>query len=373
MRLACAGFFFVAVATTGLVSCFDTPKPACSFFCGTGGVCPADYQCATDGICKLAGLADDFACAGFVVADGSGGPADAAVDATPGSLGAGCSSATECDSGFCVDNVCCDSPCAGACQACSRAAGASSSGTCALLGSAFECRPAASDCDAAEVCDGANPTCPADALAASGTPCGPGVAQPICNPDVCDGAGTCTDVAPAANNTQCGLDPVCDPDVCMNGTCIDAPLAAVGTACGPGVNEPQCNPDQCDGAGNCVDVAPAADGTPCGAGVAEPICNPDVCMSGACLNVAQAATGTVCGDPDPTDCQRSECNASGVCQVNSGRHPAGTPCGTEPDCSGKTCTGGGNCQAGTPAADGTVCDDNGGTVCCSATCQTTCP
>ena len=37
----------------------------------------------------------------------------------PGSLGASCTGSGECDTGFCVDGVCCDDGCSGVCQQCS--------------------------------------------------------------------------------------------------------------------------------------------------------------------------------------------------------------------------------------------------------------
>ena len=31
-----------------LAGCYETPKPACAFLCGTGGACPDGYACSTD-------------------------------------------------------------------------------------------------------------------------------------------------------------------------------------------------------------------------------------------------------------------------------------------------------------------------------------
>ncbi|WP_437724978.1 DNRLRE domain-containing protein [Sorangium sp. So ce861] len=47
-----------------------------------------------------------------------------------GPLGASCSSAFDCGSGFCADGVCCDARCDGACEACSVAGGADADGAC---------------------------------------------------------------------------------------------------------------------------------------------------------------------------------------------------------------------------------------------------
>lgn len=46
-----------------------------------------------------------------------------------GALGLGCATAAECESGFCVDGVCCDARCEGLCEACSTPAGAPADGS----------------------------------------------------------------------------------------------------------------------------------------------------------------------------------------------------------------------------------------------------
>ena len=81
--------------------------------------------------------------------------------------GTACTGDGECDSGHCVDGVCCNLPCGGGvpdCQACSITAGAPSNGACAMLPTTTICRTAASACDVAENCDGATAVCPADAV-----------------------------------------------------------------------------------------------------------------------------------------------------------------------------------------------------------------
>jgi len=78
-----------------------------------------------------------------------------------------CSSPAECDSGFCVDGVCCDEACGNStddCFGCSQAAGATQDGTCETLPADHVCRPAAGLCDYPETCDGLSDQCPADLL-----------------------------------------------------------------------------------------------------------------------------------------------------------------------------------------------------------------
>lgn len=53
--------FAVFTALT-LAACYDTPRPACAFYCGQDDACPEDYRCASDGWCKRTDTADDFSC-----------------------------------------------------------------------------------------------------------------------------------------------------------------------------------------------------------------------------------------------------------------------------------------------------------------------
>ncbi len=82
--------------------------------------------------------------------------------------GLACTQDAQCQSGFCVDGMCCDSACGGGaandCQACSVAAGGSVNGTCGAVRAeaAVVCRSSAMACDAAETCDGSSLSCPAD-------------------------------------------------------------------------------------------------------------------------------------------------------------------------------------------------------------------
>jgi len=86
--------------------------------------------------------------------------------------GEACTQADECQSGSCVDGVCCESACGGGvatdCQACSVAAGGQSNGACTVVSAQAQvvCRGSAVACDVAEVCDGTSALCPADEPAA---------------------------------------------------------------------------------------------------------------------------------------------------------------------------------------------------------------
>jgi hypothetical protein len=105
--------------------------------------------------------------------------------------GEACSDGVPCESGFCVDGVCCESACGGGvgndCQACGVAAGGSANGTCAPVRAdvAVVCRPSAVACDVAEVCDGTSFSCPADEPSASE----PELSGDKCEDTPCDVAG----------------------------------------------------------------------------------------------------------------------------------------------------------------------------------------
>ncbi|HEY0095355.1 MAG TPA: hypothetical protein VGB96_13580, partial [Archangium sp.] len=102
--------------------------------------------------------------------------------------GTACTQDAACQSGFCVDGVCCESACGGGagndCQACGVAAGGSVDGVCGAVraDAAVVCRPSAVACDVAEVCDGAGTTCPADEPSASE----PDLSGDKCEDTACD-------------------------------------------------------------------------------------------------------------------------------------------------------------------------------------------
>jgi hypothetical protein len=94
-------------------------------------------------------------------------------------LGKMCGDASDCESHFCVDGVCCNDACEGSCQACNDA---STPGTCGNV--------AQGTLDAA--CASPNTTCNATGLCKlpGGVSCGMGSE---CASGSCNGSGTCTD------------------------------------------------------------------------------------------------------------------------------------------------------------------------------------
>lgn len=76
MRVAPAA---VLIALAALAGCYDTPRPACAFLCGSDNACPSGYTCASDGWCKRDDVGGDYTC-GPALPDAA--PADAPIDAT---------------------------------------------------------------------------------------------------------------------------------------------------------------------------------------------------------------------------------------------------------------------------------------------------
>lgn len=198
--------------------------------------------------------------------------------------GLGCATHDDCQSGFCVDGVCCNDACGGGtasdCQVCNAT---NSRGICTPIVAGSTCRAATDICDIAEVCDGSNTACPADAFMSSSTIC-------RTKSGTCDIAERCTGTSAA-----CPSDSVktagtvcreaagdCDVDEMCNGTAKTCPSNAfvvAGTVCRPaaGICDIQ---ETCSGtSANCPTNAFHPAGTQC-------LNAPGICSP------AQACTGT---------------------------------------------------------------------------------
>jgi hypothetical protein len=199
------------------------------------------------------------------------------IDAALGALGDSCSGGGECQSGNCSNSVCCDTACGGDCDVCTAALGASADGTCTLL-SGTTCRAAAGECDVAETCDGASATCPVDDFVGAGIACTdptPGDCDDAqCDgAGACNATqgieGSSYVCRPAAG--ECDLAELCDGTT--GGACDTDLFVTATTPCEEGVAEPTCDPHECDGAGLCEDLAEPADTTACTEGGGDTCCS----------------------------------------------------------------------------------------------------
>ena len=357
----------------------DGTNASCAVGCASDAECVASSHCSElTELCE-----DDFA------------------------TGAPCSRAAQCESGFCVDGVCCDGACDGICEACTAAAKATGTGD-------GECGPVkegtdpdddcpddgAASCQRDGVCDGAG----ACRLYASGTECkaadcGDGNAPTTY---ACDGSGTCVseseaDCAPnlcvdgacattCSTNDDCAEDAICDDGICVT-------KSELGEAC--------TSADECV-SGHCVDGfccdsacldqcaacdAPGSEGT-CTAIVGAPHGDRPACESGD-ENVCAAAqcdgtTTTSCtgfvneGQPcreasctDGVETLPASCDGQGSCPAAQTRECApyvckgsacATSCESDADCAGPhVCDSNGECVL--PASEDVVAEQDGGCGC----------
>ena len=289
---------------------------------------------------------------------------DLAPDIMPLANGRACATASQCESGQCVDAVCCESACDGVCRSCNATG---SEGRCTMVSAGED---PGNDCpqDPLAMCqrDGTCNGAGSCRLYTAGTECAAGRCQTTTEfaASTCDGAGTC----------RAGASRTCPG----GGTCM-------GTSCG----------SSCSTDGNCqtgffcdqnVCRAKRSRGAACTgpAQCASGFCADGVCCATACTETCHACNagsnvGTctpvaagqdprnVCPTDPAASCARNgACNGAGACQF----YAAGSSCGSS-TCSGTTetpaatCNGLGTC---TPAA----ARDCGGFTCGGSACYTSC-
>jgi len=133
-----------------------------------------------------------------------------------------CNVPADCDTGFCVEHLCCDTACTGACEACTAAKTGGADGTCAVMPSGSVCEEPHCDgasfsfvdtsfCDRVGVC-----------VAPAGVPC---LHDDPCHFDLCGGDG-CTQVT-KTDGTECA------DGVCTDGKC-GPPMATASSSGGGG-------------------------------------------------------------------------------------------------------------------------------------------
>lgn len=351
------------------------------------------------------------------------GPVGVAMPAA-GSLGASCFTAAECDSGFCVDGVCCDSPCSGACQQCSGA------GVCDLMPAddpacgEIVC-PESTECVAYPdvITDGrclALGQCktPDNCVATQveiGQLCTSANAETVAETR-CDALGSCVD-ARGAIGGECIVNGECSSGSCRANVCCESSCDGVCERCGvdglcEGIELAEAFPcgdsgELCHGRGRCL-LPPGATCTEdaeCGVGSCQPAvgggqtraCCSDPCPTGQlCASdgrcvAATADLGQACSSP--MDCALGHCvdgvccdsACAGVCETCNALEQAGR---CAPDLGGGVCDaadprrtcvargqcllpGGATCTAGAQCSRG-FCEpalDAGVLVCCARACD----
>ncbi len=339
----------VGTAPTGCAAGLlcDGSNQSCPAGCTSDAGCASGYYCASDSTCKLKKSP------GATCNSGVGGDC----------LVAGCG---VCGSaGGCVDGVCCDSACGGACDACNLSG---KLGTCSAVAAG---QPGSPSCSPYKC--GASGTC-ATTCSGSGD-CAPGY--------FCDGTNHCTLQAGVGNACsgpgQCNAGLYCVDGVCCTTDCVGACQACSAAKKGQGVNgicgpiaagqdpDAECadkpgstcdTTGSCDGNGKCA-LHPAGiscgTGTSCAAGQETSYqCN----GLGACQPAGSKScapyqcNGSVCATGCTTD---GECSGGYFCNTTTAK------CALKLD-SGATCTGGNQCKS-------SYCTDG---VCCDKACTGTC-
>ena len=329
--------------------------------------------------------------------DRAPGDVDLPGDVGPVKLanGASCSSGTACISTFCVDGVCCESSCAGQCEACAQpgdtgrclavsgtpvgtraacagqgsACGASCNGTnrqsCSYPASEKECAAASctgSTAYSSSVCDGKGACLPQTTVACGaggclGTICAGGcsASNPCPGGQFCS-AGKC--FPQQALGASCTAAGACTSGKCVDGVCCDAPCDGACQACNASghcasvqsADDDKCIGKTCDASGACKDRP----GVDCdgNADCASGACVDGKCCSQSTCGACQQCTGgggtcvTVTNKIDADSCN-GICDASGqckskqgqLCNDTSGGCVAGTTCAADGYCCNSACTG----------------------------------
>jgi hypothetical protein len=229
------------VACAGNSDCTEPTAPTCNpatHVC-VACACGACGSCAT-GACLP--LAQGAAGCGYLVCDGTSvncpttcakdsdctsDTACAAGACTPKKIiGASCTAASQCTSGFCSDGVCCDSACSGQCAACS-ASGHCASVTGAPVGARPACTSDGSSCSG--ICNGNSATTcayPASEIYCRGPSCANGLETRAAT---CASTGKC----PPMTQSTCGRY-VCGATACKT-SCLSDADCSEGNLCRAGV------------------------------------------------------------------------------------------------------------------------------------------
>lgn len=278
-KVACAKGIATKVGTCdGAGTCSDAPTACAPYACKDETSCAS--TCATDVDCAATAHCSGGACVPRKV--------DGTTSKDP----------AECVSGVVADGVCCNKPCAGACEACDLDA---TKGTCTpVLGKAR------------------HGTCPAPEGGSA------------CAATLCDG------VVGASCAGFVGVDVACRPRSCADGV-ETLPASCAGTGSCPAVETKTCAPFRCDAAAcktRCAADADCVDGFKCDVASGS-------CLDGATCDGDHTVRGAKGGD---VDCTPFRC-AGAACRIT---------CATSSDCvAGHACDPGtGQCLPVAEPVDG---------------------
>jgi len=315
------------LTTAGTCNGTGTCNPGTTTACGGGLICASATACMTS-------CTSNAECASVNNTCINPGPTGTC---TIGALGAPCTGTSQCASGFCANDVCCNVACTGTCQACTASLTGGMNGTCVSMTPGT---PApAGQCAAAPLC-GNTGNCAAGGACqetAAGTSCA-SCSNGMFMASTCNGTGTCASVVPEA---------------CPGGF-ICASLTACKTACGAD-SDCASGSDYClnpGAAGTCV--ARGAAGATC---TTADDCSTGSCVDGFCCNSACTATCMACsaaltggtngtcadvtpGSPAPAgQCTAASCGNTGNCAAGGTCQQAanGASCGPGEACSAGAC------------------------------------
>lgn len=260
---------------------------------GGGGVAGNPFTGGAGGIAGAGGVSGEGGTSGSGGSGGTGGNTSGKDDGQP------CSDKTECKSNYCVDDVCCESACAGACQSCKisgkeglctpYAAKSDPEGEC--IGAGTPTDPCAGTCDGKSACDYPDPT-----KACGTATCTNATASTF----ACDSAGACKKTDKGCGVYQCsGANCLtsCSQDIeCVAGNYCENPTCTAKLSLGA-----KCPKDSACQSGNCVKGACCS--TTCGANftceTGNCQCNGVTCAGGAsCVTYYADNDGDGYGDPN---------------------------------------------------------------------------
>jgi hypothetical protein len=297
------------------------------------------FNCV-DGACNKVCLSDTDCEAGHACVKGLCGPKQ---------NGQPCSTGTECLSTHCVDGLCCDIACTGACRSCALP---SAPGKCSAI--------AAGNADPRGVCtDMTAASCSTNGKCDGAGGCQKYKMGTICAPETCV-KNIYTPASTCSSTGQCvAPDSLpCSPYVCNVSSCFNACTSTTNNC----LSQFVCNGNSCGLKNN---GASCSAGSECG----STFCAQGVCCDKACTGSCQscALTGTLgactnvpSGAPDPAglcqDAGAASCGTNGMCQAGGcQKYPKATlckpstcPATTTNFTAGSTCDGNGACV--TPAA-----------------------